>query len=152
MDILIERAQQNQLEAVAEIEKDNFSKPWSLQSFQDAYEMEQVVFLTAKADNKVVGYALMYFAFDEGEIPTIAVDCQYRRQHIAQTMLQEIFLEAKKMQVSHIYLEVRQSNESAISLYRHMGFVPVGTRRDFYQNPTESAMVMVAQVLQPATE
>ncbi len=51
-------------------------------------------------------------------------------------------LESAASGAEFITLEVRQSNERAIALYRKRGFVKVGVRKDFYEKPTESADLM----------
>jgi ribosomal-protein-alanine N-acetyltransferase len=40
------------------------------------------------------------------------------------------------------FLEVRESNHGAQTLYRQFGFIEIGRRPDYYQNPSETAIVM----------
>ena len=66
--IVVKRMQQEDLPAVCEIEKDNFSIPWSEKSFLDSMERSDTVFLTAFADGEVAGYLGCYCVAGEGEI------------------------------------------------------------------------------------
>ena len=47
-----------------------------------------------------------------------------------------------KRGIRTIHLEVRESNHSAIALYRKMGFSEDGIRRDYYESPVENALLM----------
>mgnify|MGYP002711964103 CR=1 FL=1 len=80
-DIIIAPMTSGQVEAVAAIEKECFSTPWSCKAFSDAVESELYDYITAVAgeDGAVVGYAGMQVVLDEAEITNIAVDAPYRK-------------------------------------------------------------------------
>jgi ribosomal-protein-alanine N-acetyltransferase len=83
---------------------------------------------------------------EEGEILNLAVLPRDRRQGIARRLL-ATGLEALLTEgVREAYLEVRESNEPAITLYRSAGFRPVGLRPDYYRNPPEDALVLRAPI------
>lgn len=132
--------------AVAEIEKETFSLPWSENGFLDAIKMENTICLTAEYDGKIAGYCVLYCAADEGNISTIAVNPQFRRRGVADLLLSRTKQETEKRQVVSIYLEVRTSNLPARCLYEKHGFVPNGFRKNFYQKPQEDALLMVYQM------
>jgi ribosomal-protein-alanine N-acetyltransferase len=44
--------------------------------------------------------------------------------------------------VKEVVLEVRASNHPALALYRRLGFVESGRRKDYYQIPVEDALLM----------
>jgi ribosomal-protein-alanine N-acetyltransferase len=73
----------------------------------------------------------------EREILNIAVMACYRRFGVASGLLAN---ELKRG--ANIFLEVRESNAPAIQLYKNAGFTEVARRRDYYDNPVESAIVM----------
>ena len=74
----------------------------------------------------------------EAETLNIAVDPTSRRRGAAQALLLA-FLERHD---GEVFLEVRASNVPAISLYRKLGFVEVGSRPGYYHSPVENALVM----------
>lgn len=127
----------------ADMEEKIFSVPWSEQAFLEALSQECTVFLAAKTEERCIGYIGAYFAADEAEITNVAVDEDYRRRRIGEALVKGIQKEAVQRGTQSIFLEVRCSNASAISLYQKLGFSVCGTRRGFYEKPKEDAYVMV---------
>lgn len=129
--------------AVAELEAQIFSQPWSAQGFLDALALSDTVFLVAEEENRILGYIGMYLAVDEGEITNVAVDPNARRRGVGQELLLQIKREAKQRAVGRLVLEVRVSNEGAIALYEKNGFSVAGVRKGFYECPKEDAYIMI---------
>lgn len=155
--MIIRRMTLEDVPMVAQIEEECFSMPWSERSFTDSICREDTVFLvcvdelvedcTKRKDahapsDKVVGYIGMYLSFGEGEITNVAVTPSYRRMGCGQQLIASAKEEAAKQNVESILLEVRKSNESAISLYKRNGFEEIGIRKNFYERPTEDAIIM----------
>ena len=90
----------------------------------------------------VAGYCGIYLAADEGEITNVAVAECFRRRGIAGLLVEQILTESRNRGAARVFLEVRESNFPAIQLYEKHGFQVVGTRRAFYQKPTEDALLM----------
>lgn len=128
--------------AVAAIEREAFSTPWSEKGFLDAIKLEHTVCLTAEYEGNIVGYSVLYYAADEGNISTIAVNSRFLRRGVADRLLSCTKEEARKRKLSYIYLDVRPSNLPARKLYEKHGFVPVGRRKNFYREPLEDALLM----------
>lgn len=129
--------------AVAEIEAQSFSQPWSRQGFLDALGLDGTLFLVAEEEGKILGYIGMYSAYEEGEITNVAVGASERCRGIGGMLLTEAQKSAGQRGISRIVLEVRVSNESAIRLYERCGFVKQGVRRGFYDFPKEDAYIMI---------
>lgn len=104
-------------------------------------------FLAAKDGDTLLGYLGMEYIFDEGSITNVAVLPEYRRQGIARALLAALLEEARRLSLTTVTLEVRASNEAAITLYAGMGFLPVGRRFRYYNDPTEDALLMTADLL-----
>lgn len=131
------------IDQVTEIEKQCFSTPWARQGFLDVLGREDVLFLVACEQNTVLGYVGVYCTSDEGEITNVAVDPDQRRKKVAQQLMTELIARLDAKEISRIVLEVRASNQPAIELYKKLGFENVGTRKRFYQKPTEDAYIMI---------
>ena len=66
----------------------------------------------------------------------------FRRRGAARRLIAELIARAKEKGLAFVTLEVREINAPAIALYAGAGFVPVGTRKNFYSNPAENALLM----------
>lgn len=131
--------EERHIPGVAAIERACFSHPWSESGLRE--ELGRGIFLVAEGDGGApVGYVGCQTVLDEGYITNVAVLPAFRRKGVAETLLRE--LAARAGELSFVTLEVRQSNAAAIGLYTKMGYQPVGTRRNFYADPTEDALLM----------
>ena len=135
------------IEQVYSIEESIFSIPWSKISFENSINSKDTIFIVAEKDNKIIGYLGMYLFLEDADISNVAVEKEYRRQHIGRELLEYILSEAKSRGVKNVALEVRETNVPAIRLYESMGFKEVGIRKNYYKEPTENALIMWKQNL-----
>lgn len=127
--------------ATAALEAENFSEPWSANSFMEEIKKESSIYLVASEGTDLVGVCGLVTSFDEGEVLNVSVKKEYRKQGIGLQMLQELLAEGKKRGIKHFTLEVREGNMPARSLYEKLGFICEGIRPNFYRNPTENAAI-----------
>ena len=102
-------------------------------------------YITVVADMPV-GFLLSRIAADEIEILALAVRPKWRRQGLANQMLERLITQARDTGVHKIYLEVSEVNESAQELYGKRGFAQVGRRAGYYQRrngPAVDARILV---------
>ncbi len=132
---------ENDIPALAAIEKECFSLPWSEQAFRDSCALPYAYFFVADVAGQVAGYAGLYKIGDEGDITNVAVSSIYRRKGIAVKIMEAVLSFAREQAMSLINLEVRESNSPAIALYERMGFVNIGKRKNFYEKPLEDAII-----------
>ena len=140
--MVVRRMQIEDLAEVCVIEKENFSLPWSAESFAESLEKDYTVFLTALVDKEVAGYVGCYCVAGTGEITNVAVKASHRRKGIGGMLLEKLYEEGAAMDTEEFFLEVRESNEAAIALYTRQGFVKEGIRKNFYEQPVENAVIM----------
>lgn len=141
-NIMVRPMTRSDLEQVTEIENKCFSIPWSYNSFLDACETEYNVYLVCELDGKIAGYCGLWTVLGEGNITNMAVSPDYRKQGIGELLMCKMEEAAKEQAVNTFFLEVRQSNEPAINLYKKMGYEQIGIRKRFYERPVEDAIVM----------
>lgn len=139
---VVRRMKLEDCEQVAQIEAESFSMPWSLQAFQHTLERENYRYFVAEQNGEILGYCGFIFVLEEAEIPNVCVKASARKQGIGKQMLNFLEEEAKKLGITILYLEVRQSNQMARNLYTLLGFEEDGIRRDFYELPKENAVLM----------
>lgn len=134
---------QSHLPALSALEKICFSDPWSENAFRTELMNPRSRFVVAQnGQGLVLGYLGLHYVLDEGYIANIAVDPLFRRQGIAGTLLQDVRSFAREQALSFLTLEVRKSNQAAQHLYEKHGFSPVGVRKNYYEHPTEDALLM----------
>ncbi|MCD7889780.1 MAG: ribosomal protein S18-alanine N-acetyltransferase [Oscillospiraceae bacterium] len=126
------------LPAVCEIEKECFTaEAWSKESFKYRLGKSGFISLVAVEGIEVVGYIAASEILDEQYLDSLAVRADYRGQGVATALMKAAFDTEKT-----VYLEVRESNQPAINLYKKLGFSEYAMRRDYYENPTENAILM----------
>ena len=90
----------------------------------------------------VAGYVGSQTVLDETDMMNIAVHPDFRRKGVARGLILALIGELKKRGSRCLTLEVRASNDPARALYESLGFAHVGTRRNYYQNPKEDALIL----------
>ena len=126
----------------ARLEKLCFSEPWSEKSLEMLLFSGAVGFVI-EGDETVAAYGGMLTVLDEGQVTNVAVDPIYRRRGFGREIVRAFIDYAAENGIVSISLEVRESNQAAIALYESFGFSRRGLRKNFYRDPTESAIVMV---------
>lgn len=124
---------------------------WSVESFQSEVAKDNGIVICCYDNACVVGLISGYFAGDEADITSVAVDEKYRHRGIAVQLIAD-FEKSLPDYISEIFLEVRESNVPAISLYEKCRFEKLSIRKNFYSNPTENAVVMVKKINMIQTE
>ena len=97
------------------------------------------VALSALIDGELAGFVLARrLASDESEILNLAVKSVHRQHGVGRALVEHL----KGLLPGEIFLEVRASNLRAIAFYRNLGFQHVGTRKSYYANTGEDAIVL----------
>ena len=142
------------LDALEQLERTCFSRPWSRKMLAEELDNQCAAFLVAvePETEKAVGYAGLLVVADEGYITNVAVDPSCRRQGVAAQLLQVFDNFAKGNHLAFLTLEVRPSNAAAIALYEGFGFREVGRRRNYYDLPKEDALILTKYYTEEAAQ
>lgn len=132
------------IDAIVSVENACFSTPWSIDAIKhEICENKLADFMIAcDEENNIIGYIGIWTLLDECQINKIAVMPEKRKIGIGKTILNHVIEFTRDMGVKSWYLEVRESNTAAQALYRSAGFSSVGTRKNYYINPVEDAVLM----------
>ncbi|MFV0362571.1 MAG: ribosomal protein S18-alanine N-acetyltransferase [Suipraeoptans sp.] len=137
------KASRHDLIDIAKLEQEIFTDAWSIKSIEESYERKEALIAVCTSDvNELLGYFIVYFAAGEGEIERIAVKTEHRREGVGRNLLLLLEDYCDTHDIEKLYLEVRESNESAMLFYLEDGFENKGIRKGFYQNPKEDAIIM----------
>ena len=149
--MIIRKMRRIDLPQAAALERECFrASAWSEKAYGAALEDENALYLAAVEpagqeegqQDTLLGCCGIWQSFEDGEIMNVAVWPRYRRQGVADRMLDELMEQARGRGVENFTLEVRESNRPAIGLYESRGFVTEGVRKNFYDNPRENALIM----------
>ena len=143
-EIYINPMTEDDIEEVVKIEEAAYGPHhWAKSSFYDEMSNNLAKYYTAKTPaGELVGYAGTWHIIDEGHITTIAVKKDYLRNHIGEAIIHKILEDCYENGVKYLTLEVRASNIPAIKLYEKYGFQSLGTRKGYYQDNNEDALIM----------
>lgn len=141
-DLVIREMQSEDVDAVTDLEQSCFSMPWRREDFEDILTRSDRIYLVAVYGDEVVGGCMMSDIVGEGDISNVAVYEKYRGQRIADVLLKSMFTLGTERGILDYTLEVRSQNQSAIRLYERNGFITEGVRKNFYQKPTDDALIM----------
>lgn len=131
------------LDAIMEIEPHIYSHPWSRGNFIDSLKSGYPAWVLEQ-DGRMIGYALMMMALDEAHLLNLSIAKSHQKQGLGRLLLERMIQIAKNQGAVNMFLEVRASNISAISLYENIGFNEMAIRRGYYPTPSgrEDAALM----------
>jgi ribosomal-protein-alanine N-acetyltransferase len=130
---------------VLHIEALSFASAWPQNAFVNEIRDNKLAhYFVGRLHGEIVAYGGIWVILEDSHVTTIAVHPDYRGRKLGEEMLVHLLDEAIAARASWITLEVRESNESAQRLYRKYGFTVVSTRRGYYSDNNENALVMWA--------
>lgn len=146
------------LPAAVELDRRCFGKLWSI----DGYRREmtspnsELLTLVCPTPNSspcptfpsLLSLGCYWAIAGEAHITILAVDPNYQRQGLGRAMLEILLYSARQRQLEWATLEVRISNQAALSLYQKFGFREAGRRKRYYQDTGEDALVLCLGGLQ----
>ena len=129
--------------AVAGILKESpLAADWTEASIRDSAGWHGSVAFVSQSDGKVTGYLIGRQVADQAEILNLAVSLARRGKGEGGALLKAALDEFRARRVGHVFLEVRESNETGMAFYAKHGFSKRDTRLNYYRNPAEAAIVM----------
>ena len=141
-EIIIRKMIADDSEEVAALESKIFSMPWKRDDFWRMAENKNAAYIVGVLDDKIIAYAGAWLAFSDAEVMNIAVDENFRGNGFGKKIFAALIKICIERGATAITLEVRASNIAAIKLYESFGLKSVGVRKNYYDNPTEDALIM----------
>ena len=144
MTAFLRPAAEGDIGDVAEVERSCFVDPWSEESFARLVDSPPAIFLVAlfPPNEGIAGYIIAFSVGEDAEVLNVAVHPQFRGKGLAGQMLDAVLIQLGSRGVRTAFLEVRESNAAALSLYMSRGFSEIGRRSKYYRRPVEDALVL----------
>ena len=131
--------------AVLRIEALSFASSWPQNAFVNEIRDNKLAhYFVGRLAGRIVAYGGIWVILEDSHVTTIAVHPTLRGKKLGEELLLHLLREAVGNGASWITLEVRESNDVAQKLYRKYGFTVVSTRRGYYSDNNENALVMWA--------
>lgn len=127
---------------IAQLESLCFSSPWSELSIESELTNPLALWIVAVDNYRVAGYVGSQSVMGEADMMNLAVDSTFRRMGVGQKLVEKLVEALSENNVHSLTLEVRASNEGAISLYKKLDFQQVGRRPGYYSGPKEDALIL----------
>ncbi len=142
--MIIRKSLPEDAEAISKLESEIFTDPWSKEDITSCILSSLSMCYTALCDeNKIICYIVAKGIAPEAEIYRIATRPDMRGRGIAYRLLDFALKSERKNGIDSIFLEVRENNIPARKLYSSYGFKEIGTRKDYYKNPRDNAIIML---------
>lgn len=142
MEIKVRKAEEKDLERIAEIESLCFEKPWTKEMVENSFDDEMNALWVADTPDGIAGYLLAFcMPTVTAEIYRIATDPKFRRNKVAHNLINFMFCYCNLIGVEKILLDVNANNAPAIALYKSFDFLEDGRREKYYDN-TDDAILM----------
>ena len=135
------------LDGIVQIERAVNPFPWGEEALRDTIASSGHHLMSLR-EGRAVGFLLSSFVLDEAQLLLIGVSPDWQGVGVGGQLLKELINRSQDEGQNLIYLEVRSGNERAIRLYRSLGFIDIGVRRDYYPGLVgrEDAIVMSLQL------
>ena len=135
--------QKDHIPKILDIEQVTHSAPWSQRSFENELEHKYGIFLVGLIQGEVSAYGGVWILVDEAHVTNVVVKSELRGQGIGRKLMIELLTQARAKGAVCATLEVRATNSAAINLYEDLGFVQSTTRKQYYPDNKEDAVVMM---------
>jgi len=125
-----------------------YRDPWSISSLSYELKNSDAILEVATSRESIIGYVCIRSILDVTHILKITVLPEFRRSGVAFHLLEKALQKLRQVKGENLYvtLEVRESNNAAISLYEKSGFKENGRRKGYYKSPDEDAVIMGQEI------
>ncbi len=126
-----------------------FEIAWGIADIARLLAMPGAFCVMAQQKGEALGFLLLRIAGDEAEIISIGTRPDSRRRGIGAQLIDAAVELLGQQKTARLLIEVADSNDAALGLYRKFGFAWVGRRRDYYQHADgrrEDAAIMRKEI------
>ena len=130
------------IDAVSAIDQLVYAHPWKAAIWRNEIREADRHHIVARMTEAVVGHAGLLFVVDDAHVTTVAVHPDHQGFGIGSAMVECLLTEARNRGSVAATLEVRANDRRAQRLYARFGFRPAGSRKAYYSDPSDDAIIM----------
>ncbi|HXB53598.1 MAG TPA: ribosomal protein S18-alanine N-acetyltransferase [Vicinamibacteria bacterium] len=151
--LFLERAREDDLDALLDLERRSFTHPWTAQHFREELAPPGTLLVlrgpapSLAPGRGIAAYSAHRLVGEELSVLNLAVSAPHRRRGLARWLLSFALDTGSRRGARRAFLEVRRSNRAALALYQGLGFQVQSIRRGYYADPGEDALVLVHSLL-----
>ena len=138
----------NDIDSIVLIEEQNSHEPWSKNQLIESIQNPTNLCCSISTNNQIIGFLMAMPALDTADILNISINKNYQRKGYGKKLLHFLIKELKDRMIRQLMLEVRLSNQAAISFYLKYGFEKISLRKNYYMinskhpNQKEDGIIM----------
>ena len=138
----------NDIDSIVLIEQQNSHEPWSKNQLIESIQNPTNLCCSISTNNQIIGFLMAMPALDTADILNISINKNYQRKGYGKKLLHFLIKELKDRMIRQLMLEVRLSNQAAISFYLKYGFEKISLRKNYYMinskhpNQKEDGIIM----------
>ena len=141
-NLTLKKLDKEDVNGLYEVSSLSLKETWSLGSIEQELSNKFARYIVCKDGDKVIGFIGAWLIASEGQITNLAVHPDYRKKGIGKKLMKSLISSLKEEDCNAITLEVRESNTVAKNLYKNLGFLSEGIRKNFYEDNKEDANIM----------
>ncbi len=140
------RLSENDIALILAIQQDNFPDGWNKEQLISGFNNGGLNAMALEIERKIVAIITYSSSIDTADIEGVVVINSERKKGYGKTLVNFILEDLASKSVEKVFLEVRESNVPAITLYVSCGFKQVSVRKKYYPDG-ENAVVMVKELI-----
>lgn len=123
----------------------DFSDGWNKDMLVSAFNEGRFHAFGMEEKGELIGFIGITLSADFADIESVYVDKNFRRQKIANTLVDKALNFICEKGLNKTLLEVKETNENAIALYEKAGFKRISIRKKYYQDGS-NAIIMAREI------
>ena len=128
------------------IERIAYDYPWTYGNFKDSIQNPSTLARVITLNHEIIGYFVATVTFDTSDLLNICIHPLQQGLGLGQQLFQNFVKQVNTQGVTQVFIEVRESNQSALLFYQKLGFDEIDQRKKYYSNG-ENAKILRLKII-----
>ena len=113
---------------------------WSKKQWANEFKKKGIKVVGLILSNLVIGICVFHVVLDEAQINFFVIDEEYREKGFGSHLMSYLIKQCKRLNITKLFLEVSNTNETAERFYSRFNFSTVGVRRNYYKDGSDALL------------